>query len=374
MKQEDLTSLWRILDANLNRVAEALRVVEDVCRFHWDLGGLAAQLKALRHSVLGAVHGRVSSPSPLLAARDVAGDAGRQNASPGAASDLRQVALRNLQRGKEALRVLEEAARIALPEACPVLEEARYQMYSVEKGVGHLCSVQDRTQRLVRARLCLLATAARARGSLEAVVEAAIRGGAMVVQLREKGLEDADLLRSARRLRELTAAHGALLIVNDRPDIALLSHADGVHLGQSDLSVRAARRILEPGMLVGISTHSEEQALRAERDGADYVGVGPVFQTPTKDAGPPLGPTLAGQIAARVRIPAWAIGGICADNLAPLVRAGIAHVAVSSAVLDASDPGQAAASLARALEPMDDCPDEREARPGGVHGDDHPNG
>lgn len=182
------------------------------------------------------------------------------------------------------------------------------------------------------------------------VVRAALRGGAPSVQLRAKDASARDAALLARELLAETRAAGALLFVNDRVDVALAVGADGAHLGDEDLPLAAARRIVPPGFLLGMSADSVELARQAERDGADYLGVGPVYGTASKaDAGAPIGTTRVAEVAASVRIPIVGIGGIHAHNAAPVVRAGAAGVAVISAVMRAEDPEEAARTLLAAL-------------------------
>jgi thiamine-phosphate pyrophosphorylase len=185
--------------------------------------------------------------------------------------------------------------------------------------------------------ICLLATAALSSRPLLEAVEAALEAGVRMVQLREKSLPDREFLLHARALRELTARRGALLVINDRPDLALLCHADGVHVGQEDLPLGAVRSLVGEKILVGVSTHTADEALEAAREGADYVGVGPVFPTTTKDAGTPLGIPGLTAILKELSIPAFAIGGITAENAPDLARAGARQWAVCSGILSAED-------------------------------------
>ena len=343
-------SLLRIIDANRNRAAEALRVAEDVCRFHHELAGVASDLKALRHDALRAADALPVEPLERLSARDAEGDPRRGSpplpAPPGDASAL---GLRNIERAREALRALEEASRALFPGTATGFEELRYRLYSIEKVLAALAPRAGGLGRLEGVRLCLLATGSLASRPLEEVVEAAVRAGAGMVQLREKGRSDAELLRRALAVRELTARLGALFVVNDRPDIALLARADGVHLGQSDLPVAAARSILGAEALIGVSTHSEAEIDAAERAGAHYIGVGPAFPTRTKDAGPPLGGEGLRRLLARTALPAFAIGGIGPATALEAARAGATRVAVSSAVLGAPDPGRAVREILSGL-------------------------
>src|SRR6185369_2445045 len=161
-------------------------------------------------------------------------------------------------------------------------------------------------------------------------VRAAIAGGVDAVQLREKITPDREVLEIGRSLREATAREGIPFIVNDRPDLAVILGADGVHLGQDDLPVAAARGILGAGRVVGVSTHAPDQARQAQREGADYLGAGPAFPTTTKDAGAPLGPEGVAAIVRATELPAFAIGGISRQNIGSLAAAGVGRVAVAS--------------------------------------------
>jgi thiamine-phosphate pyrophosphorylase len=185
-----------------------------------------------------------------------------------------------------------------------------------------------------------------ARPDLEGLLEAAIRGGVDLVQIREKELPDRELLECLELARRITARHRVPLVVNDRPDLAVLVEADYVHVGQDDLPVAAARRF---GLPVGLSTHSREQVDRAD---ADYLGVGPVFATPTKPGRAGVGLELVRYAAARARVPWFAIGGIDAGNAAEVVAAGARRIAVVRAIAEAPDPERAAHALRVVLQPQ----------------------
>jgi thiamine-phosphate pyrophosphorylase len=207
----------------------------------------------------------------------------------------------------------------------------------------------DRTaaaERLARVRLYVITAATDPPERVLATVRAACDAGAEVVQLRRKGEEARLTLRLAERCREIVTPGGdTLLVVNDRLDIAMVAGADGVHLGQDDLPVAAARR-LWPAGLVGRSTHSLGQALAAQAEGADYIGVGPVWATPTKPGRPAVGLELVGAVAAAgLRIPWVAIGGVDAATVAAVLAAGARSVAVVRAVSAAADPTAAARDL-----------------------------
>ncbi len=178
------------------------------------------------------------------------------------------------------------------------------------------------------------------------IVREAVAGGATCVQLREKNADTREFLAEARAVKAALEGTGVPLIINDRVDVALAAGADGVHLGQQDLPIADARRLVPQGWIIGVSAESVEDAVRAERDGADYVGASPVFATPTKtDTAPPLGLDGLRAIRATVTIPVVAIGGIHAGNAHAVREAGADGLAVVSAIMGAEDPRRVAATL-----------------------------
>ena len=199
--------------------------------------------------------------------------------------------------------------------------------------------------------LYLVTDRALARGRpLADVVRAAVAGGVTCVQLREKEASAREFAAAARELLALLRPLGVPLIVNDRIDVALAAGADGVHVGQQDLSVADARRLGPPGWIVGVSAESVADAARAERDGADYVGASPIFATPTKtDHAPPLGLAGLRALRAATKLPLVAIGGLHAGNARETIRAGADGLAVVSAIVAADDPRAAAAELRREI-------------------------
>ncbi len=211
-------------------------------------------------------------------------------------------------------------------------------------------SREDIINRLCDMRLYVLVTQEFCHGPALQAAAQAIDGGADVIQLREKHLDDRERLLLARAFRELCAEKGALFIVNDRPDIARLCEADGVHLGQEDLPPADAREVLLPHQIVGVSTHSIGQARQAAADGADYIGVGPVFPTKTKGYEAGVGTAYVREVAGELDVPFVALGGITAQNASEVARAGATAVAVCSAVVSAADVAAAARELRAAME------------------------
>jgi thiamine-phosphate pyrophosphorylase len=197
----------------------------------------------------------------------------------------------------------------------------------------------DRRARLAAARLYLIADGA----AVDRVLAAALAGGVDVFQLRDKALDDDGLLRAAARARELCAAAGALFFFNDRPDLAAAAGADGVHVGQDDAPVAEARAAVGGDRLVGLSTHTPQQVDAAA--GVDLIGVGPVHATPTKAGRPAVGLDLVRHAAAHARVPWFAIGGLHAGNLAPVLAAGATRISVVRAIAEAADPEAAARTL-----------------------------
>ena len=182
------------------------------------------------------------------------------------------------------------------------------------------------------------------------VVGPALEGGVDVVQLRDKHAPDGEIVAAGRELAAVCRRHGALFVVNDRPDLALQCGADGVHVGQDDAGVEVVRELAGERLLVGVSTHSPEQVDAAERSGADYFAVGPVHETPTKAGRPAVGLELVRHAAAHARKPWFAIGGIDSGNAAEVVAAGARRLAVVRAIRDAADPREAARELRAAIE------------------------
>jgi thiamine-phosphate pyrophosphorylase len=252
-----------------------------------------------------------------------------------------------LKRLSEALRTIEEYCKVIAPTLTERIERMRYNGYTLEGRMVSRIHVADHFRQV---RLYVLITPSLCKGSIREIARRAISGGADAIQLRAKDLPDAQVLALAAELRELCDETGRILIINDRADIAALVGADGLHLGQQDLPIAEVRRLLRPGALVGRSSHSIEQARAAVTEGADYVSVGPMFPTATKDR-PVVGPELLRQVAAEVTLPVAAIGGITADNAHEMFQLGASCVAVSSAICSAADPQSAAAGIKKAITP-----------------------
>lgn len=338
----DSIDVYRILDAAANRAREGLRVLEDYTRFACDDPLLTAELKAVRHQLKESLD-RLPRHE-LLASRDTEHDVGTTLSTPAewSRNNPLDVVAANFKRTQESLRSLEEFGKLESRPLAEAMETARYRLYTLERvaAIG-----ADSRARLEGVVLYVLASSDHCPGGLEWTVREALAGGAQVIQLREKSLPDRQLVALARRARRWTREAGALLITNDRPDIARLVEADGVHVGQEELSVKDARRIASPRALVGVSTHSIEQARQAVLDGANYIGVGPTFPSETKSFDTFPGLDLVRQVHTEIRLPTFVIGGVTTDRIDSVVATGATRVAVSAAVCASTDPRSAAAEL-----------------------------
>jgi thiamine-phosphate pyrophosphorylase len=342
-------AIYRILDANFNRAREAIRVVEDCARFVLDDSALSAKAKALRdglRTVLDAL-----PQDQLLTSRNTPGDVGTSITAPGEADrrDLTVVVSAACKRLTEALRTIEEYTKVVAPAQSPAVEQMRYAAYTLEQQLAHRLSIGEGLGG--RGGLYAIVSSHLCRISLEATVTALIAGGASVIQLREKDLPDDQFFVEATLLRELTRGTATRFVVNDRPDIAALAGADGVHLGQDDLPVAQVRRLLRPGAIVGRSTHSLADVEAAAAEGADYIGFGAIFDTATKANPIEVGTQLLQDVlAARpASLPVVAVGGITLKTLSQVTRAGAKWVAVSSALCGAEDIQQVTADFVAAL-------------------------
>jgi thiamine-phosphate pyrophosphorylase len=340
--------LLRIIDANANRAREGLRVMEDIARFALGSTSLTEEVKRLRHDLSTALACLPTDRAQLLASRDAAKDVGSsiKTASEADRAGIPAIAAAAAGRVSEALRSLEEAAKaLPAPSAASAIESLRYRAYTADQRLT--AALGAFTQRR-QWSLCVLITESLCRKPWEAVAAAAMDGGCDCLQLREKSLNDRELLARARRLVTLARPRGVAVIINDRPDVALLAGANGVHLGQTDLSVRDVRSLAGTRLLIGVSTETTDQARAAAEDGADYLGIGPMFPTTTKDK-----PRLAGPVYLRTyladeqlsRVPHLAIGGVSPENIAELRTAGARGVAVCSAVISAADPAEVCRAL-----------------------------
>lgn len=344
-----------MLDANANRAREAARVLEDIARFALDDARLAEEAKAIRHA-LAEILSRPDWAGRTMASRDTPNDVGCaiEGAMEHRRESIASVAAASGKRLSEALRAIEECCK-ALDDsgnAARTIERARYRGYELEKRVvlalGTGRGQQWKVCVVLTERLC-------AHHSWDGVARLALEGGAECIQLREKDLDTAELVRRTRRVVDIARAHDAAVIVNDRVDVALAGGAHGVHLGEHDLSIREARAIAGFALMVGLTTHDIPEAEAALRDGADYCGVGQMFPTATKQrerATPIEGPAFMRAYAAHdpPLPPHLAIGGISTENVGIAVESGARGVAASGSVCGAPRPDEITRMLVEAVE------------------------
>jgi thiamine-phosphate pyrophosphorylase len=339
----------RIIDANLNRAGEGLHLLEELARLMLNDAELARQLKTMRHEV---VRGDLAFNKALIQSRDAAGDVGADIEVPGEGGrELPIIVVANSRRVQEALRILEELARV--PDTTPVLDpdkfkKARFELYDIEQKLLSRLLRRDKTGRLTGLYAIIDSQKLGERSHLE-VAGQLIRGGASAIQLRHK-LDDRDELAVAQKLKDLCAENDVLFIVNDHLDIALAVGADGLHLGQKDLPVITARRLLPIDMIVGVSVTTVRQARAAESNGADYIAVGSMYPTESKETAKVVGLERLREIREAVGLPLVAIGGINQDNAAEVAAAGADGVAVIGAIMQAENIEKASRKLIKAFE------------------------
>jgi len=375
----------RMIDANVNRAREALRVMEDIARFALDDGEIGAGLKSLRHDLTDGVAGLGLSRRALLESRDSVGDVGREisTESEQARAGVAGMAGAAGSRLSEALRSLEEAAKVLGKRAAAArFEMIRYRAYDFDRALSlalvdedaspdeehspeptrehlpeeHAASggdpaPSDAPRRARQWRLCVLITESECTHlSWQEVAIEALSAGADCLQLREKTLLDDELLRRARVLVGLTRDHGADLVINDRPDVAMVAGATGVHLGRQDLPIDEVRRVAGRRLVIGGSCAEMGHVARAMQFGADVFGLGPMFPSSTKPRADLSGPDfLAEALNMLDGRPHLAISGITNENVGPLVEAGCRGVAVCSFVCSSARPGAACERLLSAL-------------------------
>lgn len=343
-----------LIDANLNRAREGLRVLEDYARFVARDAEATEDLKQMRHDLVAAELRLAHTGIDLRASRSVENDVGTgiTTAAEMQRESLHDVVTANARRVQESLRSLEEFGKTVCGEFAASVKQMRYRSYALEQRITTASSSHSspvnfrdaRIRRLQRSFLYVLVTEKLCRLPWKQTVSAALRGGADIIQLREKELANDELLTRARWMISACREADALFILNDRPDLAAQLDADGVHIGQEDGAAVDARQNLNPDQLLGVSTHNVDQ-LKAACRVADYVGVGPVFPSQTKTFDEFAGTKFVTAAAKVCSLPWFAIGGITAQNTEDLQNCGATRIAVSAAVVGHENAANAAATL-----------------------------
>lgn len=336
----------RMIDANLNRSSEGLRVLEDVARFLLNDAELSQRLRILRHDLARETK---SLSVGLLSQRDSEHDVGhpylipprerKPNMKTTSLQGLLDLVTANAKRVEESLRVVEELAK--LPEISSMLnsasfEQARFALYTLERDLISRISRRDKIERMLGLYVVLDRQFLVGRDELD-IARQIIEGGARVIQLRDKQSKRGKLLFIAQKLKELCSQAGVLFIINDYLDLAMAVDADGLHIGQEDLPLPVVRRALPIDKIVGCSVTTLSQATKAQNEGADYIAVGSIFPTTTKKEATVVGVDILKELKRVVSTPLVAIGGINQNNVGEVVAAGADAVAVISAVLGEKD-------------------------------------
>lgn len=327
-------AIYRILDANLDRAREGFRIIEEWCRFGLNNQAMAQSCKQMRQE-LSQWHSQ-----EIRQARDTINDVGTTltHAREETRENVDSVLLANLCRIQEALRVLEEYGKLVNGEFASTMKQMRYQVYILESQL----MIPSPQQRLSDCHLYLVTSPV---DNLYEVVESALQGGLKLVQYRHKDNNDLVKYEQAKRLKQLCEQYHALFIVNDRIDLALAVNADGVHLGQTDLPITIARQLLGKDKIIGKSTTNPQEMQDAIESKADYIGVGPVYETPTKAGKKATGLDYVRYAKENASIPWFAIGGIDEDNISDVINAGAKNVAVVRAIMNASNPTEVTRNL-----------------------------
>lgn len=333
--------LLRMLDANLNRFSEGVRVIEDYARFVRDDRKNALLLKNFRHKIRAVCGGAVACGAAF---RDTPGDTGkdvRSVKSEYVRAGVSDILTRNFSRAAESARVIEELLKTVSAAGAQEIEKIRYGLYALETRI--VPSVL-RAARIADRPLMAVVHPEKHRTRLTAFLKKIARDG-VVVQFRCKNVTEKEYLAYVRSGLTVLRAAGCPLIVNDSLAVALTAGADGVHLGQDDLPPAAARKIAGELLLIGRSTHTVAEAKVAAHEYADYIGIGCVAATGTKNTPRVIGIEKAARIARTVKLPGYAIGGIDAALARGLKRAGCRRIAVSSAIENSPVPGKLVGKL-----------------------------
>jgi thiamine-phosphate pyrophosphorylase len=340
--------ILRIIDANCNRIGEGLRFLEDIARFILNDSALSRQLKSMRHDLVTSLS--CFGPA-LLSERRVETDVGIAKRISHW-QDLLSLVTANARRVEEALRVVEELSK--LPELSPQInqknfEAARFNLYKLQR---ELISRLARRQKIAQLAGLYVIIDTQTIGSNDVVDTARkiIKGGAKIIQLRDKHHNRGELLVIAKTLSDLCHKNSVLFIVNDYLDIVLASVADGIHIGQEDLPLSVIRRELPVDSIIGLSVSTPAQARKAEKAGADYIAVSAIYPSSTKPEVKAVGLAKLSTIEKAVSIPVVAIGGINGHNIGDIMASGADAAAVISAVLSQTDIESATRQLVKEIE------------------------
>ncbi len=342
MKNQNDIRVAQIIDANLDRSREGLRVLEDWARFGIARDDLVIKLKNFRQ-LLGKFHLK-----EYKNARNFTKDncKGLTHHEQNNRKSIKNLLSANSARIQEALRVIEEYSRNENRELSSLAAKIRYEIYDLEITLLNYASNEERKEIIIKNNLYFISTHVP---NIIEIIESVLKGGVRIIQHRFKDGKDSQNLKDAIVIKKLCSKYNALFIINDRIDIALASDADGVHLGQEDIDIKFARRILGFSKIIGVSANKSSEIKRALENGCDYLGIGPVFETPIKRNKKPLGVEKIKKISSNLPIPFFVIGGIKKDNIPLLKKNGLRKVAVISELVTAVNPKETAIMLIKEL-------------------------
>ncbi|MBW1615961.1 MAG: thiamine phosphate synthase [Deltaproteobacteria bacterium] len=339
--------IFRVIDANLNRASEGLRVIEEINRFVYEDAQAAKNIKEIRHKIRDAAK---RFDNLLFCERDSLADKGfeiSQNQTAKGKTDIKNLALRNFKRVQEALRVIEENFKTeGYNNLAKEYEKYRFLSYQLEKSFFEL---NFKKKSLPKGIYCITGEKFSLGRDNITVVKEMIKAGVEIIQYREKEKDMEAKYNECIEIRKLTKQAGTLFIVNDNIDLAIVTEADGVHVGQEDMPVKQARKLIG-NKIIGVSTHSPEQAQKAVEEGADYIGVGPIFKTYTKkDVVDPVGYEYLDYVVKNINIPFVAIGGIKTHNIEEVAKRGAICFAMITEVVGVDDICEKIAELQQAI-------------------------
>jgi thiamine-phosphate pyrophosphorylase len=334
----------RIIDANINRLGEGLRILEEFARMMLNDTVLTQKLKDMRHRTVKideALH------KQLLQAREAGEDVGSGMDVNGEEKnrDIPGIITANAKRAQESLRVIEEMAKNpGLNLDTENYRKARFELYTIEKELLGKVLRKDKIERVIGLYAVIDTEWLKGRKPIE-IAQQMIRGGAKIIQLRCKAGSTKEFLEIAKDLKEICSKKEVLFIVNDSLEVAVTAKADGLHVGQDDMPVNEARKLIPIDMILGCSVSSVKEAIKAKNDGADYLGVGAIFATATKESAKAVGVGRIKEIKQSAGLPIVAIGGINKGNLSNVIKAGADGAAVISAILGAENIEKATKEL-----------------------------
>ena len=338
---EDLR-IFQIIDANLDRAREGLRVIEDWARFGIGKQQYVERIKNLRQ-ILGKNHLEIYKKSRNFNKDKCKGITHKEQINR---KTPEQIISSNSARVQEALRVIEEFSRLHNYELSKIASEIRYEIYTLEIDLLNSSRLKKSIDILKKNDLYAIT---EKKENLIKIIEEILIAGVKIIQHRFKTGSDKDHLQEAIQIKNLCKKYHSLFIVNDRVDIALASNADGVHLGQGDLELKTARKLLGYSKIIGISANNEIDISNALRDGCDYIGIGPVFETTTKKGKKALGIEKIKTLTKDLNIPWFAIGGVTTENITYLKKYGFKKVAMVSQLMNSEIPKEEAIMILKEL-------------------------